>query len=287
MKVSYFTSLFKDYSIEDVAKLASQIGYDGLELQAPSHIPIDSSRKRVEEVKNIMSHYGLDVPAIFTKSGASYATAAEADSQIKLEEIKRFVEIANLLGVKMLVHSPGGPSPEQMTEEDYERAALWMSKAGEVCSQSGITIGMEIHHGHMTETLDGIDRLMNKMTQDNVGIVMDIGNLAIIGEEYGENAVHRIGKHLVHVHSNDVIFFDRKPTDRHSGQYRDRIFALELMGNGHVDPKPVYKALLQQGYAGYISLEARVKGVSPEDIAAHEYAAYQQSIKECQEALTL
>lgn len=280
MNVCLFTSLFSKHSIEETAKASSEIGFKALELQAPAHIPVDSTQEQVREVKSIMDNYGLAMAGIFTKSGASYATADKSENEKKLEEIRRFTEICQVLKCKTLVHSPGGPNVEEATEEQFDWAAEWMAKAGDICAPHGIKIAMEIHPRGLVETLDSSLKLVEKINHSHVGLVFDFGNLAQAGEDYGSDAVKRLSKYIYHVHMKDILFFDTPPEGRKVREYKGRYNALALMGEGSMDLKPGYRALAEIGYDGYISCEARVDGVSPKETAAHEFRLYNETIKE-------
>jgi sugar phosphate isomerase/epimerase len=144
---------------------------------------------------------------------------------------------------------------------------------------------MEIHHNGLVETIDSTLKLLSAINRPNAGAILDPGNMAIADEEYGAGAVAKLGGSLMHVHAKDVRFYTEPPANRKAGQYGDKLFTVDLMGTGHVDHKTAYRALLEVGYDGYISLEAQVAGVNPEEIARHEYAELRKAIAQCESEL--
>jgi sugar phosphate isomerase/epimerase len=272
-----FTGIFKGRPLEEAAKAAAEIGYDGLELQARSHIPPESTREDISRIKDVVRSHGLEVPVIYSNLSGGYARGTAEESRKKADLIERYAEWASEIGASMICHSPGGPAPDQAEAADYERAADWISRVAEALSRYRVRLIMEIHHGGLVETVDSSLRLMSLIPKDNVGLILDPGNMAIAGDDYGANAVKRLGHHLFHVHSKDVLFFDSKPADQPTGQYKGRIFAVGLMGHGSVDHRPAYEALIKNGYTGYVSLEAQPAGEDPQRIALHEYTMFKQS----------
>ncbi|CAG7615272.1 sugar phosphate isomerase/epimerase family protein [Paenibacillus allorhizosphaerae] len=271
MKTALFTGVLRDAAFGDVVRLAAEIGYDGLEIRALSHLKPDSTVEEVKEMRRIADHYGLAIPVIYSNISGQYAKATEAEAMQKLELLKRYTEWAAELGATMVCHGPGGPAPGKATGEDFDRAAYWLRQAADILWQGDIRLIMEIHHNGLVETIDSTLKLLNAIDLSHVGAILDPGNMAIAGEEYGAGAVARLGTHLLHVHAKDVRFYEEPPVTRKAGTYGDKIFTVELMGTGHVDHQPAYRALLASGYEGYVSLEAQVADVRPEDIARHEF----------------
>jgi sugar phosphate isomerase/epimerase len=165
-------------------------------------------------------------------------------------------------------------------EADLAKAAHWMAVLADYMQEAGLKLAMEIHHGGLLETIDSSLALVGKIDRANVGLILDPGNMAIAGEPYGAEAVARIGSRLMHVHTKDVRFYP----DRKEGFpfYKQRCFSVELMGNGHVDHRPAYRALLEANYDGYVTLEAQPRGTAPAETAAHEIRCFRAAIQDIQ-----
>jgi sugar phosphate isomerase/epimerase len=280
MKVALFTGIFRDEPFETAARAASLIGYNGVELRAQSHLLPDSTSEQVKEVKRIADRYGLAIPVVYTGVPGGYAKLSHSESMKRLDIVKKYAEWAAELGAEMVCHGPGGPAPGAAVEEDYDRTAEYLAAAAENMEQYKLKLVMEIHHGNLAETIDSVIKLLQRMKRTNAGAILDPGNMAIADEEYGQQGVQRLGHYLFHVHAKDVRFLQEALPDRRTPQYGRHMFVVDLMGNGHVDHSPAYGELTRSGYKGYVSLEAQVAGVSPEDTAKHEFTMFNRAMKQ-------
>lgn len=282
MKVALFTGVYRDEPFERTAAEAARIGYDGLEIRALSHLPPDSGLKTAKELRRIADAYGLEIPVLYSNINGAYVRSTDEEAAAKIELLRRYAERAAVLGAGMICHVPGGPVPQEATDGDYAKAARWLRKAAEaVAETAGIKLVLEIHHGGLLETVESTLRLIREAGHDAIGAVLDPGNMAIAGEDYGPAAVARLGDRLFHVHAKDVRLHTESEAaawPRRVHRYGDTLFSVELMGEGHVDHAPVYRALAASGYGGYVSLEAQVDGVAPERIAQHELEAWKRAL---------
>lgn len=270
LKPLLFTGVFRNEPFETVVKAAASIGYCGVEIRALSHLPADMSTQDVREMKQQLDDHGLVAPAIYLPNGAYLSESAE-QSRRTLAQLETYAEFARELGASMILHKANSPAPREATEDDFVRCADWMVQAADRLHRAGLQLVWEMHHNSLTETIDSCLRLLRLVNRPNVGLALDPGNLSIAGEHYGQEAVDRLGDYIRHVHAKDIVFFAEKPAHRPSARYRGRLFAVERMGQGEVDHRPAYHALLERGYDGYVTLEAQVAGVTPEQIAKHEY----------------
>lgn len=270
LKPLLFTGVFRNEPFETVVKAAASIGYCGVEIRALSHLPADLSVQGVRQMKQRLDEHGLAAPAIYLPDGGYWSQTAEQSRQT-LEQLQTYAGFARELGASMILHKPRSPAPSEATEDDYARCAHWMARAADLLARSGLRLIWEMHHNSLTETIDSCLRLLRLVDRPNVGLALDPGNLSIAGEHYGKDAVDRLGDFIWHVHAKDIGFFAEKPANRPSARYRDRLFAVERMGRGEIDHRPAYRALLDRGYDGYVTLEAQVSGVAPEPLARHEY----------------
>lgn len=280
MKTALFTGIFRNEPLEAAARAAAEHGYDGLELRAMSHLKPDFSMEQVKDVRRIADHYGLSIPMLYTGIHGNYATAAREEAQRTIDAMRRYVDWAVELDIPMICHVPGGPAPELAGESDLDKAAHWLALLADYMHEAKLKLAMEIHHGGLLETIDGSLALVEKINRDHVGLILDPGNMAIAGEPYGADAVERIGRRLLHVHAKDVRFHPERKEGL--GYYRQRCFSVELMGKGHVDHRPAYRALLDADYAGCVTLEAQPAGVPPDEIAAHEIRCFRQDMQDIQ-----
>src|SRR5699024_10614197 len=117
-----------------------------------------------------------------------------------------------------------------------------------------------VYHHHMgtgVQTTDEIERLMENTDPEKVSLLFDTGHLVYSGEEplgIFEKYHHRIK----HIHFKDI----RKDVMNEVKNEQDSFLtgvkkgAFTVPGDGMVDFTPIWKAIEQSGYEGWIVVEA-------------------------------
>jgi len=275
VKTCLFTTIFKNDPVEIVVAEAARIGYDAVELRAISHLPVDTPIERVHEIGRMIHGHGLQVAGIYA-AGGRYSQLSDLECQQQIENLKRFVEMAVVLGADFVMDLPGGPSPKEATEEHWQRAALWMARAADVAAPADIKIAVEIHFGGLPETGDDALRLLEMIDRDNVGLIYDAGNLYLTPAPYGPDVIRKLGDRICHFHVKDESWHDNEDDVSQPVELHGRVFWHRLLSEGEVDHEPLFRTLEEIGYEGYLSVECHVTDYTPTFIAEHEYEAMQE-----------
>lgn len=133
-------------------------------------------------------------------------------------------------------------------EDCFDRvAAALRDLAGEAAAQ-GVIIGLENEHACNIATGAETGHLLAALDHPNLKVVWDPANALVSGENpypegYGKVAANRI----VHVHAKDCI------VENHKALWRE-------LGTGVVDWPGQLRALVDDGYRGWISLETHWAG---------------------------
>ncbi|WP_129724790.1 sugar phosphate isomerase/epimerase family protein [Xylanivirga thermophila] len=261
MKISLFSLVLKDLPLEEVMKVAREIGYEGIELcgQEP-HISTEISIERAKEIRRALDYYELEVPSIGSYIGG-FSTKSDIECKKEFEELEKFLDIMPILGCNMLRIAPGGPNAFLATKYHYEKSLYWMAKCADLAKMHNVRIAMEIHNGSLIETVEAAKAYVEQLNRDNVGLIHDAGNMYITDTDYGIESVQKLGEQIYHIHVKDELRVeeDTLPGAFHSRTiYGDEIFQQKFLGTGAVDHVPLFKALLRNGYNGYISIECHV-----------------------------
>lgn len=273
MKAAIFTKIFDDRPLEAAIETAAEIGFDGVEIMARDpHLSPDTTREQGERLRELADEHGVEIPCLATYTGG-YARASDDERAAELETFERYLELSEPLGVELLRHGAGGPTPREATDEEIETAAAWLGRAADRAAAYDRTIGLEIHPNRLTETVDSTLQLLELVDRDNVGVIHDAGNMFIVSDTYGPESVERLGEDLLHAHikdlsrSTDPELADTFWLETPDG---DASFRHELLGDGGVDHEPLIGALAESGYSGYATLESNVTRIDPETVAAEE-----------------
>ncbi len=258
MKFAAFSAIFKDYSIQEAMQLTQLLGLDGIEIAAREpHLSATTSAPRLRETRRVADALGLEIPAIAGYMGR-FSTAGDAECEQALDEFKRILAAAGELGASMIRVFPGGPNAFLAEDYHYAKSAHWLNRCAEEAGKQGVNILLEIHNISLTETVESSLRLLDRMEYDNVGLIHDAGNMYITDTDYGRRSVERLGKHLFHVHVKDELRVEAAGAPgtfvnlTHRGE---EAFLQCRMGEGAVDHGPLFEALTDSGYAGWVTFE--------------------------------
>lgn len=259
MKYAAFSGSLIEYSIHEAMAITAKLGFDGLEIACKEpHLSGSTSIQRVREMRRMADEYGLAIPALAGYAG-QFSESSDRECEEALGEFCRLLEQADWLDAPMVRIFQGGPNAFLAADYHYEKTAYWMRKCAEEAREHGKRIVLEIHNVSLVETPDSALRLLTMIGADNVGLIHDAGNMYITDTDYGSDSVHRLKSKLFHVHVKDE---KRIPEAGAAGTFRNRTrhglehFLQCRLGEGEVDHRELFKALLETEYKGWITLES-------------------------------
>ncbi len=130
---------------------------------------------------------------------------------------------------------------------------------------SGLRFTVENHTHTMTPDSGSLLRLCDAVGDPALGINLDVGWIAL-GREYPPLAIHKLRKHLMHVHARDIDGLMRR---------------FDHIGQGVMDFDAIAEALKAVRYQGFLSLEQDGQsGDKPGDMEA-TCKRYLALMKEC------
>ncbi|GGD56741.1 sugar phosphate isomerase/epimerase family protein [Paenibacillus nasutitermitis] len=258
MKIAMFSGALIEYSIHEALQIAQRIGVDGLEIAGNEpHFSPTTSSLRIKEIKRLADNLGLAIPAIGGYAGR-FSELGDADCEREFENIRRMLPKAAELGASLFRVQTGGPNGFLAQEYHYQKSAHFIDRCAEEAQQYNIRIALEIHNQSIIETTDDCSRLLKLIKRDNVGFIHDAGNMYITDTDYGRDSVLRLGSRLFHVHVKDEL---RIPEAGDPGTFTNltrhgqEAFVQCRLGDGGVDHQPLFAALEETGYDGWVTLE--------------------------------
>jgi len=258
MKFAAFSGVFIEHSIQEAMHLTKKLGMDGIEIAAREpHLSPTTSLPRVKEVKALSESLGLAIPAIAGYVGG-FSDASDGECEKSLEEFKKLLDIAGRLDCGMIRIFPGGPNAFLAHDYHYAKAAHWVNRCAEEAKKQGAVVLLEIHNDSLVETVEGSLRLLRMIESDNVGMIHDAGNMYITDTDYGRDSVLQLGRRLLHVHVKDELRVDEvgaPGTFFGTTKHGKEKFRQSRMGEGGADHKPLFDALREVGYDGWLTLE--------------------------------
>jgi L-ribulose-5-phosphate 3-epimerase len=258
VKLAAFSGVFIDYSIQEAMRMTKRLELDGLEIAVREpHLTASTSSPRIREIKALAEDLGLELPVLAGYMG-SFSTASDTEAQGEFDEFQRLLNHANELGSSMIRVFAGGPNAFLAEDYHYAKAAHWLNRCAVEAKKANIRILLEIHNDSLTETVDSSLRLLGMLEHDNVGVIHDAGNMYITDTDYGRDSVLQLGPSLFHVHVKDERRIEAAGSPgsfvsltRHGKE----AFQQSRMGEGKADHLPLFSALKETGYTGWITLE--------------------------------
>ncbi len=139
------------------------------------------------------------------------------------------------------------PRPGHVREQIDQARRDWRHLSG-IAAEYGIRFLLEIHHHTIATGPSGALRLLEDLDPENVGVIYDIGNSVIEGNEPLALGVEMLGSYLAHVHVKDLRMV---PGDRWDG-HQD---CSTPLGEGAIQWQTCLRILQNAGYEGWLGME--------------------------------
>ena len=281
MKVSVVTDEISS-DLETALELVSEWGVDAVELRGygENRVPF-FSEYQLARIEDLLDSYRIPVAAVspgvfkqrcceskyssFPVSSIDNGNFRKykddlANMQFQLHEVlPASFEFAKKVGTTLI----GIFSFERISGMDQpgENVLRILSEAAESAEAEGMTLVMETEAGHWADTGEHAAELVQLVGNPALMINWDPGNSAEAGDIPYPDGYGHIKNFVRHVHFKDVV-----KTDTGSCRYAV---------HGVIDWAGQIKALKEDGYQGYISVETHMR---PKIAAAKESLKYLQSL---------
>ena len=231
-----WTTHVKDehWSIVDQLKAA---GYDGIEIPM-----FEGPVSHYEEIGRRLRDRGLDSTGIGVLPAGSCISPDAAERQKALDAIKWLVDCTRAIGAKTFAgpfHQPLGVfSGKGPTADEVKRCAEVHKEAALYAAEAGITLAVEPLNRfecYFLNTIDQAVALCRAVDEPNYGYLFDTFHTNIEENDVPSLIRSSIG-HIRHVHI----------TENNRG----------VPGAGHIPFQPIFNALRQSGWDGWLTVEA-------------------------------
>jgi D-psicose/D-tagatose/L-ribulose 3-epimerase len=215
-----------------------KMGFDGIEF------PIfHSDEAAYRDLRSALDDLGMGATGCTVVPRDAYLTAPEPEVRKKgVEYLQNALRMAKILGCDVLcgpLHSPVGMLVGRpRTGDEWNWAVESLRQVGQTAQDLGVTVAVEYLNRFETYFLNTAAddlKLVKEVGSPGVKVMMDTFHSNI--EEKDQHAAwKRCGKMLAHVHISE----------------NDR----GVPGSGHVEWKPVFKALKEIKYDGWMTIES-------------------------------
>jgi sugar phosphate isomerase/epimerase len=263
VKFAICNETFGTRSFADTFSTIRKFGYTGVEIApftlAPHNEPFDLahvSAQKIVDVRTLAEDTGLEIIGlhwVLAKTEGYHLTSPDPTVRRRTGEyLKVLVEVCADLGGKVLVF--GSPKQRNLlpgvSYEDAEAYAVEVLHAAvAACKQYGVTIGLEplgpTETDFMLTAKSGI-RLAEMVESPYCKLHLDVKAMSSESEPIPD-IIRDSRDWLIHFHANDPNMLGP--------------------GMGDVDFRPIFAALKEIHYDGWVSVEVFKYEPSPDDIA--------------------
>ncbi len=263
MKFAICNEMFGDRSFADTFSTIAKLGYTGVEIApftlAPGNEPFnvrDVPAERIVEARMMAEDAGLEVVGLhwlLAKTEGFYLTSPDPTVRRRTADyLRSLAEVCADLGGKFLVLG----SPQQrnllpgVSYDDAEACAVEVLHAAiPACMQFGVTIGIEplgpTEGDFILNAQAGI-RLVELVGSRYCQLHLDVKAMSSEGRPIAD-IIRDSREWLVHFHANDPNLLGP--------------------GMGNADFRPIFAALQEINYDGWVSVEVFKYEPSPDEIA--------------------
>lgn len=243
MKVSVSTAVYGMAPLDKIIFRAAELGFDGVELTAALHIPVETTPQRRREVKGWIQSAGVECSALHYIFDGSIRLSSTDPEEMKrsLEYMCKVIDVASDVETKTIIVGSGGKTrsidPDQDRNESIKCMADVIQKSGEYAEKKGVVLAMEAINRYETNFLNTLEEsvnFVNMVDHPNVRTMADTYHMNI--EEVDSAAVIRkYGHTLANLHLAD--------SNR------------QAPGEGHFDFPSIARALKEIHFDQYCSFE--------------------------------
>ena len=259
-----------------VISKAKELGFDAIEftdLTPPENV---SESEYAKQLRAEAERVGIEISGY--SIGADLLSGCNGNLEKEIERIKAKVDIAEILGVKLLRHDASFSFPNN--DRSYngfvnvlDRLAEGCRKVTEYAETKGIKTMVE-NHGFFAQDSDRVEALVNRVAHRNFGLQLDIGNFLCV-DENPATAVGRCAPYAFNAHVKDFIFKSGEEGFVGEGFIFTRggnYIRGTILGHGIVPIKQCVSILKANGYDGYLTLE--FEGFERIDFALQQGSEY-------------
>lgn len=182
------------------------------------------------------------------------------DREEAIETVKRYADIAKILGSPYLHHTIAlnFSEPQKIAnnfEVYYQRGIAAVREIFDYAATLGIRTIYE-DQGFLFNGCKNFSRFLQEVDR-NVGVVADFGNIQFV-DEHVEAFISKFSARIVHVHAKDYIVTNGTSREILPGEYTSKggnFLRGCLIGEGSVHTEDAFKALQAIGYKGFVALE--------------------------------
>ncbi|AZN41438.1 sugar phosphate isomerase/epimerase family protein [Paenibacillus albus] len=221
----------------------------------PIGFDLTNNHELIEAIRHKASDAGIELSNYAI--GADFLKAGDGAFEQEIERVKREVDIAHSLGLKLMRHDVAMSSDISIKHfnEELERMASACRQIADYASQFGITTSVE-NHGYFVQASDRVQALIHAVNRPNFKTTIDVGNFMCADED----SVSAVKNNIAYASMVHIKDFYLRPSDQNPGEgyfktASGNYLRGAIVGHGDINMREVLRVIKQSGYDGYLSIE--------------------------------
>lgn len=244
MKLAYHTIAFHDHPLAYAIKNISELGYDGIELNAETnwakpHLTPETPLSERREMARLISKAGLDVSSICAHMGL--VDSNERSRRRAMAYMKGCIGLAREFDTDV-VHAIAGELSAGANRRQMMRIlAGELTELLDEAEKNDVRLSIEAAVNQLVCNSDTLEELMRTIKDDRLFVNFDPSHYVLYGEDPAQT-VRRFGPKIIHAHAKD-------------SRGKPEKFEFPPLGKGIINFPKVIEALREVGYDGFVSVE--------------------------------
>ncbi len=236
MKICFSTLGCPEWSFSDIISVASDLGYNGIEIRGIQHELYAPSMElfsasHIEETKKTLKRLSLAVPCL--------TSACNLNEEADIDKAKAYVDTASALGTPY-IRVLGDLSPAPSADVSLKEITSNLEEIVDYAKGKNVMPLIETN-GFFAKT-KSLGAMLKGLDHPNVGILYDINHpYRFFGEEPAYT-IDNLGPFIKHVHIKDSVMEGKN-------------VRYKMVGEGDLPVAKTIKLLEKAGYEGFYSLE--------------------------------
>lgn len=258
IRIACYTAPWGHDRVIPAIKDIEDCGFDGIE--CPSNV-VQIFEDRLHVFEEILERSQLRMAGLLQV--VNLLDRENADEQVeRAANSARFASAAHNCTLTVC-HSH--PQDGDMTDDEWATMAAIIEEIGQRCMEFGINVCFLPRAQHLVGTEKEIKRLMAITNPDYVKLAVDTAEVTLAGGSPQRVIRNNIGR----IHA--VRFREASASKRRASVTSNAPGSAPQFGRGTVRFELVSKALLENGYSGWITVDVSGETSSPNDAIANAY----------------
>jgi sugar phosphate isomerase/epimerase len=265
LSFGYNTNGFAHHKLDDALEIIAECGYRGVALTLDNfHCnpfttePAELQRLR-QQLEKLQLRVVIETGAryLLNPRRERYPTLVSSEGrQIRLEFLRRAVDIAHELGAECVSFWSGAPEPGVPEHQAWDWLVTGCLQLNEHARRRGVQLACEPVPGMLVDTTVKFEVLKKHLATARFGMTLDVGHAFCAESAAFRQVFGRCASLVRNVHIEDI---------------RDRKHEHLMFGEGELDFPAILRVLADNKYAGLVNVELPGHGLRAPEVARRAF----------------